>query len=88
MKPVPETKNSHGGKRPGAGRKPLFSRTEVAQRMLDYARTIHAPSIRHFSERTGISTKTLRRWELRHPDIANAIGVLRYRQDVDMGRAA
>jgi hypothetical protein len=77
-----------GGARTGSGRKTTY-RPIVAEQMAAYVKETAYPSVKHFAETHGYRRATLMAWELQgHRELLNALGGLRYRQDVDMGRAA
>lgn len=76
-----------GGARKGAGRRSSYS-PEIAVQLLVYVDATPVPSLKGFCALYGLDPKQLRRWELRYPDLINAIGALRYKVDIARGRAA
>lgn len=86
--PSTDNRRRPGGARPGAGRKTTY-RPIVAEQMLQYAMATAYPSLKHFCECYGYRRATVSAWELQgHRELINALGALRYRQEVDMGKAA
>ena len=77
-----------GGARAGAGRPSSYTPL-VAEQMTQYVQNNAYPSLKHFAETHGYRRATVSAWELQgHRELINALGTLRYRQDVYMGRAA
>lgn len=86
--PSPDNRRRPGGARPGAGRPSSFTPL-VAEQMAAYVKTTAYPSLKHFCECYGYRPAQVRAWELQgHRCLLNALGTLRYRQEVDSGKAA
>jgi hypothetical protein len=85
----PSPTRSHGGARPGCGRKGRFSPEDVAAAMVAYAESTPCPSVRHFcASHDAVDEKQIRRWELKHASIMRALAVLRLKNERDRGIAA
>ena len=86
--PSTDNRRRPGGARPGAGRPSSYTPL-VAEQMTAYVKTTAYPSLKHFCECYGYRRATVSAWELQgHRELINALGALRYRQEVDMGKAA
>jgi hypothetical protein len=84
----PSLTRTHGGARPGCGRKGRFSPENVAAALVSYAESTPCPSVRHFcSSHAAVDEKQIRRWELKHVSIIQALAVLRLKNERDRGIA-
>jgi hypothetical protein len=66
--------------------RPTTFQTDFAQEVERYTRSVARPSILDFCRQSGHHPRQLRRWELQHPDMTVALGRLRLKQAVAMGR--
>ena len=66
--------------------RPTTFQTDFAQEVERYTRAVDCPSILDFCRQTGHHPRQLRRWELRHPAMTIAMGRMRWKQAVAMGR--
>lgn len=86
--PSTDNRRRPGGARHGAGRPSSYTPL-VAEQMAAYVKTTAYPSLKHFCECYGYRRGTVSAWELQgHRELLNALGTLRYMQELASGKAA